>query len=322
MQLSIIIALYNTEAYIEKCIRSIYFLDQLNISHFEVIVINDGSTDNSRSIVEKLKAEFSNLILINKDNGGQSSARNIGFNMAQGEYIFCLDSDDYIDSTEMFNALQYCLEKNLDMLPIYFNKRNEAFELLTQKNDIYPIFDQIISGGEFLNKFVVSGSMWRYFYRASIMTDNNLLLTEGIFHEDEEFVIKFMSYSKRIAYGRHLVYNHIVRGDSTVNKKNAEHRRKLLNDIITVMDHLKQHLDKFERTSTEYNGVKKKIEQLSVSIFFRMKKDKISYDDTKFFLTKMTNLGLYPLKITKLDSKFKFASVFFNNQLFNKLYFR
>src|SRR5690606_24862994 len=84
MKLSIIIALYNTEKYIEKCIRSIYLNNTLSLNEFEVIVINDGSTDNSQIIVEDLKNDFTNIILINKENGGQSSARNIGFKIAKG----------------------------------------------------------------------------------------------------------------------------------------------------------------------------------------------------------------------------------------------
>ncbi len=322
MELSIIIALYNTEAYIEKCIRSIYSENGLSYDAFEIIVINDGSTDNSQSIVEKLQKDFSNLILINKDNGGQSSARNMGFKVAKGKYIFCLDSDDSLDPDELLKALEYCNNNDLDMLPIFYHSFNENFELIAQKKDTYEVQDNVINGGEFLYRYVISGSMWRYFYRTSILRKYNLFLTEGIFHEDEEFVIKFLSYTKRITYRKHLVYNHLVRGDSTVNKRDKKHRLKLLNDITTVIDHLKQHLDNFDKGSLQYIGITKKIEQLCVSLFLRMKNDDLHFDEIKYFVDKLTTLELYPLKIENLDFKFRIAARFFNSNLCNKLYFR
>ena len=292
MKLSIIVALYNTEEYIEKCIRSVYLNNKLALSDFEVIIINDGSKDNSQEIVENLQTEFSNIILINKENGGQSAARNIGFKLAKGEYIFCLDSDDSIRADAMSEALEYCFQKKLDMLPIFFEKYNESFEVLPQKKEIYPVFDEVISGGEFLNRYTISGSMWRYFYKTSLIREKNLILTEGIYHEDEEFIIKFLSYTDRISHQKHLVYNHLVRGNSTVNNKNKAHRIKLLNDIVDVISNLKKHSLAFDPSSAEFMGISKKIEQLTVSMFLRMKEDNLNFNEVKIFQKKLKEIGV------------------------------
>jgi|SRR5690606_20098522 len=321
MKLSIIIALYNTEKYIEKCIRSIYLNNTLSLNEFEVIVINDGSTDNSQIIVEDLKNDFTNIILINKENGGQSSARNIGFKIAKGEYIFCLDSDDFIEATNMVEALRYSFEKKLDMLPVFYRRYNEEYHVLGDKKDNYSLIDQPITGGEFLTSFVISGSMWRYFYKVSIIRENNLNLTEGIFHEDEEFIIKFLSYARKISYQRHLVYNHLVRSNSTVNKKDKAHRKRLLNNLLVVIHNLNCHRDNFCKDSLEYIGISKKINQLLVTIFLRMKQDKLNYEEVRDYIKKLRKLKLYPLYVDNLGFKFKIASVLFNNGLFNKLYY-
>jgi len=321
MKLSIIIAMFNTELYIEKCIRSVFMDSLIPKNDYEVIVINDGSTDSSRNIVEGLMSEFQNLTLINKENGGQSSARNIGFNLAKGKYIFCLDSDDFVDAGPLADALNYCIKNDLDMLPIFNRTFDESYIEIKGKEDIYPVLEKPISGAKFMKKFVVSGSMWRYFYKVSIFRDNNLLLTEGIYHEDEEFIVKFLSYVKKIAYRRHLVYNHLVRHNSTVNKKNKEHRVKLLNDLITVLNHLNIHRDKFSKISEEYAGITKKVEQLNISIFLRMKKDELNYEEIKPFVDKLKDLNLYPINVPNLDFKFKMAARMFNTKLFNKIYF-
>src|SRR5699024_6101922 len=155
-----------------------------------------------------------------------------------------------------------------------------------------------------MNKFVVSGSMWRYFYRRSVIVENQLYLTEGIFHEDEEFVVKFLSYSERILYKRHLVYNHLIRSNSTVNNKNRKHRLKLLDDIVTVISNLNEHRRLFTDDSSVYRGISKKLEQLTVSLFLRMRGDRLRYDETEKFVGVLKKEGLFPIRIKVAGIKF------------------
>lgn len=321
MRLSIIIALYNTELYIEKCIRSIYLNNRLDVDEYEVLVINDGSLDASGEIVKSLQQEFVNLILINKKNGGQSTARNVGFKQAKGNYIFCLDSDDSLNASSLIEALEYAEHLDLDMLPIYFRKYDEQDALLPEKHDNYSLIKKPISGAKFLNNYVVSGSMWRYFYKSSILFDNDLHLTEGIYHEDEEFIVKFLSYATRVCYLRHLVYNHLVRGDSTVNKKDKKHRLKLLNDLVVVVRNLDSHRKNFSVNSLEYRGISRKVEQLIIAVFLRMKKDGLDGDEVSYFVNRFSELELYPIKIEVLGIKFRIAALFFNNTFLRKWYY-
>lgn len=322
MKLSIIIALFNTEKFIEKCIRSIYENNNLNINEFEVIVINDGSFDKSQALVELLREEFKNLILINKDNGGQSSARNIGFDLAQGDYIYCLDSDDFINGKELIDALDYCYEEELDMLPIYFNVMSEDYILNKPSKDNYNDYVGCIRGGDFMKRFTISGTMWRYFYKTSIIKDNNLRLLEGVYHEDEEFVLRFLTYVERIGYQRHIVYNYIVRHNSTVNNKSKEHRVKLIKDIVFIIRTLKNHNEKrYKETGVNYEGLNLKIEQLLVSVFLRMKNEKFSLSDVNEIIDLMRESHIFPLIIKDQKFKFKFFSILLNSSVFRYLYF-
>lgn len=316
MKLSIIIALYNTEKYIEKCIRSIYNKSTLKLRDFEVIVINDGSTDKSQTIVENLMREFPNIQLINKENGGQSSARNIGFDLAKGDYFFCLDSDDSIEANRLEEMLNYCSEFDLDILSFNFIRISESNLLLPRGKENYKTIESVLTGGEFLNKFSISGSMWRYFYRTALIKKNKLSLIEGIFHEDEEFVIQVLSYAKRVKYVAIPFYNYLTREDSTVNNKALEHRVKLLNDIITVAESLNIRLLDLNEGEATFKGVAKKKEQLMVSVFLRMKKEKIPKSETKIIIESLKNKGLYPVKIRYSNYKFKMASVLLNNSTF------
>mgnify|MGYP003401399665 FL=1 len=93
-KVSVIVPVYNVEQYLSDCLESIC---RQTLKGIEIIVVNDGSTDNSLSIIKSFQQKYSNIKLINKKNGGLSSARNAGIDMAVGEYLFFVDSDDFID---------------------------------------------------------------------------------------------------------------------------------------------------------------------------------------------------------------------------------
>ena len=113
MKVSVIIPAYNSENYIARCLDSLIEQDEKN---FEVIVINDGSKDNTSKIVEEYANKDSRIILINKENGGVSSARNVGLDNAKGEYIFFVDSDDYLPSDALSDAVKSIETSGVDIV--------------------------------------------------------------------------------------------------------------------------------------------------------------------------------------------------------------
>ena len=114
MNLSIIIPVYNIESYIKNCLDSVY---AQNLPDFEVICVNDGSTDNSQKIIDSYVSKHLNLRCINQPNGGLSDARNTGIDNAQGQYVFFLDGDDTIaDNHTLSTALRKCMDNDLDLL--------------------------------------------------------------------------------------------------------------------------------------------------------------------------------------------------------------
>ena len=100
MKLSVIIPVYNVAPYIAKCLESIYFQD-VDKGDYEIIIVNDGSTDNSLSIVKKTIVNWENVKLIDQSNGGLSCARNSGLDCAIGDYVWFVDSDDWIESNSL-----------------------------------------------------------------------------------------------------------------------------------------------------------------------------------------------------------------------------
>lgn len=322
MKLSIVIALYNTEKYISRCIMSIYEKNTLSLDEFEVIVINDGSSDNSGSIVESLQKVYSNIILINKKNEGQSIARNIGFGLAKGDYIYCLDSDDYIDSNALCNALFFAVENNLDLLPIDFILIDESNNRLEKKKDNYYILNQVISGGEFMMTFIVSGAMWRYLYKTEIIKKYNLRLLEGVYHEDEEFVMKFLAYSKRILYNNHLVYYYMKRLNSTVNNKEIKHKLKLLRDIVTIINSLDCLKKTQKYNSFTYQGLDKKVNQLTISVLLRLRKLECTFLEKTEILDELEKQQRFPVNAKNLKINQKIFSFFMRSFYLRRMFLK
>ena len=124
---SVIVPIYNNEAELPRCIESILNQDYKN---FELILIDDGSTDGSASVCEQYANKNSNIVFIHKQNGGAATARNLGISIAKGEYIFFVDSDDYVSNNFCSVAVDAFVKENVDIVIfgfeyIYLDKNRE-----------------------------------------------------------------------------------------------------------------------------------------------------------------------------------------------------
>ena len=228
--MSVIIPVYNVEDYLEECIDSIV---NQTLKDIEIICVNDGSKDGSEDIVKKYAKDDSRIKLINKENGGLSSARNVGIREASGEYIIFLDSDDYLE-TYALEYLYYEAKKDgLDQLffsaAIFYDgcKKSIKNDYYIRKND----YTNVVSGQELFAKWVENAefkpSACLQINRTAYLKENNLYFKEGIIHEDNLFTIQCMYYSKKVRYANINLYNRRVRENSimtgTQNFKHAYH---------------------------------------------------------------------------------------------------
>lgn len=221
MKLSIIIPVYNTSPYIEQCIRSIYDSDVIDIFEFEVIAINDGSTDDSKEKIEKLQQEFPNLILINKENGGVSSARNVGIDNAKGEYIFFVDSDDFLFKNATGILLNELKEKQLKDLYKFNISRYSQNSLLDEKIE---------------NKGLVSGELWRYVFKKKLIDKVGLRFIHIKYGEDINFITKFIALTNSFKYVEQKIY--VYREDNLNSAMNKVTVAQLLKDHIFLTENL------------------------------------------------------------------------------------
>lgn len=214
-KLSIIIPVYNVEKYIAACLDSVVYQKGVNYDEYEVIVVNDGSPDNSLDIAEKYAAKYSNIRIISRDNGGLSAARNTGLEQASGEYIWFVDSDDYISS----DSVSLILEKanGVDMINIAYQEvvDGELSKICNPKN--------VKTGHELLTAGIAVPAQF-HVYKNNLLRSKNLKFIEGILHEDMEFTPRVCFLSKTIDSINCPLYFYRIRSGSimtTIKPKRA-----------------------------------------------------------------------------------------------------
>lgn len=214
-KISIIVPVYNVEYYIEKCIKSI--LNQV-FTEFELILVDDGSTDNSGNICDKYAEKDNRIIVIHKENGGISSARNIGLDIAKGEYIGFVDSDDFIHPM-MYEILYTEIKNNKDSVVICQESRvytdDIKYECINEYNlkkyNNKEIIELVYKKGD---TFVYA---WNKLYEKSIF--EHLRYKEGVLYEDEDLTPKILYYAKNIIFIDKELYFYRQRNNSIVNSK-------------------------------------------------------------------------------------------------------
>ena len=188
--LSIIIPVYNVEKYIRTCIESIFCQD-LSEDYFEVIIINDGSTDNSIEVISDIIQKHHNIAVVNQENKGISVARNNGIQMAKGEYILMPDSDDLFVNHSLKRLLNVIIERKPDLLVTSFKQmNNNEIEDFKKKQLQQPqfIIEEKTGRELFYEELPNLCFVWRVFYKRRFILENNLSFVPGIYVQDKPFI--------------------------------------------------------------------------------------------------------------------------------------
>lgn len=242
IRFSVVIPVYNVEKYLERCIDSV--LEQ-HYEKMEIILINDGSTDNSLKICKCYKKAFSEIVLINQKNQGLGAARNVGIKVSRGEYIIFLDSDDYLEKDKLKEIDAVLKENPVDALGVQW----KHYDLEGKFLGIYTISEQIekeqiFNGYEYIKKWGCAPPMiWQYIYRREFIEKNSLYFIEGFFHEDCEYMTRVYLNAKKIYNSEIVFYNYCYSPSSIVKKKNI----KKCEDLIKVSEIINNTADKYEK---------------------------------------------------------------------------
>ena len=292
-KLSIIIAAYNVETFIEKCILSCYDADLA--SSYEIIVVNDGSTDRTLHIVEEQKAIVPNLKLVNQTNSGLGAARNMGLRHAEGQYLWMIDGDDFLTDGAVQVVLS-ALSSALDMYAYNFNITDESGNIIkSQYSDEFP--DHIISGSHYYSLNYESSYTAQFIFRKMLFVDNAIWFHERINMQDSEILPRLMYFADKIIYNSLPVYNYVQHDNSFTNTKDPGKRLQYFKSIITVNDSLEDFKNNIRRTDTVLaTAIEKKQHALHRVVFYHLAFFPHTPTNFNVILSLLRQHNFYPLQ--------------------------
>ena len=240
---SIVVPIFNVEKYLERCLKSIINQDYRNI---EIIMINDGSTDDSRRIAKEYADLDSRFVLYDKNNGGLSSARNYGLTKCNGEFVCFVDSDDFL-FPDYVSSLMSGFSENDDVViadyVIYDPKRNKSFlhgQKLKDQRFITSEDKKVLINWLFNGKYPVM-SVWKNMYRTSFIKSSNLSFISERLVYAEDFLFNAEAYSaaRSVHIISNIVFNHlIIQGSLSqgYRKNYFEMQKELYKRLFVLLD--------------------------------------------------------------------------------------
>jgi glycosyltransferase involved in cell wall biosynthesis len=224
--LSIIIPFYNADEWIGRMLDSL--MDQgLAEDAYEIIIIDDGSTQD-KSALKLYLDKYSNIFCYRKENGGLSSARNMGLGLARGKWLYFCDADDFIHPQALGSLLETAEDLDLEMLVCDFCvvqpdaapiEQERPFEV----SDVYTGIDYIASFAHY--PMSIGFGVWRYLVKKSVISDNGLLFEDLAYIEDRLFQMDLLSVVKRLVHVKLILYYYVQRKSSLLNSKAKKYDR-------------------------------------------------------------------------------------------------
>ncbi|MBR2451314.1 MAG: glycosyltransferase [Paludibacteraceae bacterium] len=306
MKLSIIVPIYNVAPYLRKCVDSLLTQD---ISDYEIILVDDGSTDDSGLIADEIVKEAmgngqwaidneSNrpmLRVIHQANAGLSAARNTGIASAQGKYILFVDSDDYLQPNVLGALMEQVERDNLDVLRFDYQnvRQTEAGEYEVFQPNKYPhqvdTCREVVDGETYLDE-----RMGYACYACQFVINRELTgtFTPGIHYEDTEWLPRMMLAAKRVNSTSIVVYNYLVRqGSITQAEGNKEKLRKNVKDFLFVIESLSKQMTKHPNCQ----WLQRMISSMAVGVLTRVAMS--FYDERKEYIHRLQELNVFPVVI-------------------------
>lgn len=248
-KISVIIPVYNVEKYIEECLESV---SKQTFSDIEIICVDDCGQDNSIKIVEEYQKKDNRIkIITHNKNKGLAASRNTGMAQASGDYISYIDSDDYIETNFLEELYKKAIETNADIVQssiIFYYEDNNNFAFYVLNKDMED-FDIITQGKTDI--YYNAGMCWNKLYKATLIKEHNITFPEGLYWEDNPFVIRAAHFANDIQYTKNTNYIYRQRKGSIVKLGN----KKLHFDLLTTHIDMANFINSIDISKVEYINI-------------------------------------------------------------------
>lgn len=312
MRLSIVVPTYNVENFLANCLNSLLHQD-LAYDQYEILVINDGSTDKSAAIADSYAQKYEPIRVIHQANQGLSGARNTGIKEAVGKYIYFIDSDDYI-ARDCLGFLLDLMDRNkLELLGLN--------ELETNHLDIHNSSNleesksseiEISDGISYVAKNNYINNAWWYIINREYLTDLNIKFPLGRYVEDANFTATLLTSTNRMAFLPLDFYRYYLRPGSIMRKKNIDHIRKLLSDYELNIKDFIPLINKLEQSNHPLaddclSRVRTRQESFAFFLLIKAIRYGIPLKEILQITERLKRLGVYPIHNFVSDDYNKFT---------------
>ncbi len=301
MLLSIIIPVYNAENFIERCINSI--LKQCNgLENIELVIVNDGSTDNSEHILNNMAKTNSIIKLYTQENKGEGYTRNIGLERAKGEYICFVDADDFLDGDIIERIYKSIKVHNESDVIMYGMKRVTENGKVMSKVEFN---NETITVSELLSRKIYSNSVCNKVFRIKNIRDNNVQFNTIVkTATDFDFSFRMLFFSEKITTLNGLNYNYIVNPDSVSNIRTSNHLERLANHSAVVANNLKSFLDN-NKHNDNHNVFNSWLQNYLYGLLFSLFRFDYRSGIIQTTLNTLIEKNNYPVDFSRMSSKKK-----------------
>ncbi len=290
--LTYIVPVYNTAAYLPRCLQSI--IDQpIAADDCEVLVVDDGSTDGSRAVVERYAKDYPQVRLLSQPNAGVSAARNLALDNARGRYVAFVDSDDYLDDGAAAILLDRVVDDELDVLVYNFSRLAPDGTVSGDDSRDKYATTPVMTGVGYLQEHVMSPYVWRYLVSRSLIERlRDRFNTSFIACEDGDFIARFMLAASRVAHHDIMGYCYVNRSDSAMHNPDAAHVKRRIFSQVDSAASIDGTIRQFESQSGE-KAPASVAALRNVYLFFAMTKA-LTGGCVDEVLQRIRQAGLYP----------------------------
>ena len=268
---SVIIPVYNVEKYLQQCIDSVR---NQTYSDLEIIVVDDGSTDNSGCICDRYATTDERIIVIHKENGGLSEARNTGLSIARGEYVYYLDSDDYLRENAIEILVERASQERADFVFFDCETIYEDFEDSEYREEFFKKHTYDTDSGTRVLK--AQQDQYEYcpcvpfmFFRRDFLNQNELRFENGMMHEDELFTVLAYIHAKIVAQVKHRLYIRRLRANSIMSDKVS---LKSIDGVRICIEKLLKERVAYNEKSDERGVLEAAVRNLADSMLFKFQR--------------------------------------------------
>lgn len=314
-KISVIIPVYNVEKFLRRCLDSI--INQ-TMNDIEIILIDDGSTDNSGNICDEYAEKDDRIIVIHKENGGVSSARNKGLDIASGEYVTFVDSDDYIDNNMYEVLYRNAVEKKVDICGCFFKYITADKVMLFNPTKKQRSLKGIYNGNDFVKLLYIDEysnglcvSMWNKIYKRNLFYS---LKFKSSIYEDDEICHKIYKSDTSILLMDSPFYTYVQNTNSLTSKKFSEKN-------LIFIDILYNRLNSFKKDNLEelYIDTIRLYCNIVIEYYFKMKNLNNNYDFIYLNQYRKILKDVIKLKNISLKDKIRFNIFSFSPMLYSTL---